>query len=209
LPVAAEPIRVIDTDTHVIEPVDLWTSRLPTKWHDIGPRVAYDEGFGEDRWIVGDTWLSPGGYYAMAGWPEPVPAHPSHLDEADPGGHDPAARLQRMDEYGIHAALLYPNIIAFNGGAFMELEPSLSLACVRAYNDFQTQFSEADPTRLVPLTVLPFWDLDATIAEVRRCAAMGHRGVTFAGKVDRAGLPHFTSDHWDPLYQVVRTSISR
>ena len=27
-------LRVIDTDAHVTEPADLWTSRLPKKWED-------------------------------------------------------------------------------------------------------------------------------------------------------------------------------
>ena len=35
--------RVIDTDTHVIEPYDLWTSRLPARWRDQAPHVKWDE----------------------------------------------------------------------------------------------------------------------------------------------------------------------
>ena len=36
--------RVIDTDTHVIEPYDLWTSRLDVgKWGDKVPHVRFDE----------------------------------------------------------------------------------------------------------------------------------------------------------------------
>ena len=36
--------KVIDTDTHVIEPYDLWTSRLDVKkWGDKVPHVKFDE----------------------------------------------------------------------------------------------------------------------------------------------------------------------
>ncbi len=196
----ATDLRVIDTDTHLVEPLDLWTSRLPEKWKDQAPRAEWDEEWGEHRWLVGSTKLSPVGYYAMAGWRAPLPSHPLTLEEADPGSWDPNVRLTRMDEYGIYAAVLYPNVIAFNAGVFMSLERELALACVQAYNDFQTEFASANPQRLIPLTVLPFWDLEATLKEVARCHDMGHRGVVFAGKFEQAGLPHFTDARWDPLY---------
>ena len=32
-------IRVVDTDTHVTEPPDLWTSRVASKWKDDVPHV--------------------------------------------------------------------------------------------------------------------------------------------------------------------------
>ena len=35
----ADPIAVIDPDTHVTEPVDVWTSRLPRKCND-APNLA-------------------------------------------------------------------------------------------------------------------------------------------------------------------------
>ncbi len=35
---------VIDVDTHVTEPADLWTSRLPRKWHDRAPRIERIKG---------------------------------------------------------------------------------------------------------------------------------------------------------------------
>ncbi len=200
----ATDVRVIDTDTHVVEPLDLWTSRLPKKWLADAPHTEWDEEWGEHRWVVAGKKLSPIGYYAMAGWSAPTPSHPLTLDEADHGTWDPAARLKRMDEYGIYAAVLYPNVIAFNNGLFMNMDPELGLACVRAYNDFQTEFASEDPKRLVPLTVMPFWDMDATIKEIERCREAGHRGVVFAGKFEQAGLPHFTDEHWDPFYSTVQ-----
>ena len=54
MPLLAESIQVIDTDTHVVEPPDLWTSRLPAKYGDRIPRVLFDEGWGMQRWRVGD-----------------------------------------------------------------------------------------------------------------------------------------------------------
>lgn len=34
---------VIDCDTHVTEPPDLFTSRLPAKWQDQAPRIRKNE----------------------------------------------------------------------------------------------------------------------------------------------------------------------
>ena len=35
--------RIISTDDHVVEPPDLWTSRLPSKYLDRAPRVVRDK----------------------------------------------------------------------------------------------------------------------------------------------------------------------
>jgi predicted TIM-barrel fold metal-dependent hydrolase len=101
--------------------------------------------------------------------------------------------------------VLYPNIIAFEGFAFMALkDEDLKLACVRTYNDYQAEFASVAPERFITLAVLPFWDLEESIREVRRCHAMGHRGVLWAATLDKHGLPDFTDSHWDPLYAVAQ-----
>jgi len=48
-----DQFRVIDTDTHVIEPYDLWTSRLPARWRDRAPHVEWDSSRQEDAWYFG------------------------------------------------------------------------------------------------------------------------------------------------------------
>jgi hypothetical protein len=54
LPSDVDQYRVIDTDTHVIEPYDLWTSRLSVaKWGDKVPHVRWDERRQEDAWYFG------------------------------------------------------------------------------------------------------------------------------------------------------------
>ncbi|MXZ78355.1 MAG: amidohydrolase [Acidimicrobiia bacterium] len=195
-----EDIKIIDTDTHVTEPPDLWTSRLPRKWASICPRVELNQSSGLECWRVGDEWLNPVAYYSVAGWPEYPPSHPPTLAEADSGAWDPAERLRRMDEYGIYAQVLYPNIIGFDTQVFMtQTDSDFSLACVRAYNDFLTDFASEDPNRLVPIAMLPFWDLEASVAEIVRCADLGHRGVLFANQYENAGLPPFVDPHWDPV----------
>ena len=197
----AEQFRVIDTDTHVIEPYDLWTSRMSSKWGDDRPHVAFDEKWNTKRWRVGDHWLNPVGYYSAAGWPEHVPSYPPTLEEANPAGHQAAERLKLMDSYGLYAQVLYPNIIGFESQLFASMkDQDLALDCVRAYNDFLTDFASADPKRLLPITMLPFWDVDATVKEMTRCREAGHAGALWAAKLHVLGHPRINNHHWDPVY---------
>ena len=67
------------------------------------------------------------------------------------------------------------------------------------YNDFQTEWCSADSRRLIPLAFLPWWDVDAAVAELERCFAMGHRGVNWGSEFERLGLPAMRDTHWDPV----------
>ena len=58
----------------------------------------------------------------MAGWNEYPPDHPKRWNDADPATWDATARLKKMDEYGIHAQVLYPNVGLFNSSLLVELD---------------------------------------------------------------------------------------
>ncbi len=74
----------IDADTHITEPGDVWTSRLPQKFQDAAPRMIRTDD-GVDLWQFGQAERKiPVGATAMAGWPEPFPSFPKNLDEAAP-----------------------------------------------------------------------------------------------------------------------------
>jgi uncharacterized protein len=194
-------LGVIDADTHLTEPVDLWTARLPERFRDRAPRVERHEPSGMLRWRIGDRWCSRVGNYSLAGWPEFPPSCPPTLEDANPAAYDAEARLAHMDSVGVQAQVLYPNVIAFEGHAFLALDDDeLRLACVRTYNDYQSEFASIAPERFVLLTMLPFWDVDASVDELRRCHAMGHRGVLWAATLEKHGFPDFPAEHWDPIY---------
>jgi predicted TIM-barrel fold metal-dependent hydrolase len=201
-----ETSPVIDTDSHVAEPPDLWTSRLPeSKWGDRRPRVIFDERVGRDRWLIGGRKLTTVASWATAGWHEYPPGHPPTIAEADPAAFEAAPRLQRMDEFGITAQALYPNLLAFSNHAFLAQEdPELILECVRAYNDFLVDFASVAPERFILLCALPFWDVEATVAEMKRCKAMGHHGMLFIAKPHKMGLPRLADDHWAPVFNLAQ-----
>ncbi len=200
----AERIPIVDTDSHVSEPPDLWTSRMPARWADTAPHIEVDDR-GVEVWVVGDTALGGAWRNSLAGWRDYLPSVPTRQADVDPAAYDATARLAKLDDYGIWAQVLYPNILAFNPTAILSAgDAAFHLACVRAYNDFLVDFAAADPRRLVPIMVLPFWDVQASVAEIWRAAALGHRGILFANRPDMAGLPALRSSHWNPVYRTAQ-----
>ena len=193
--------RVIDVDSHVSEPADLWTSRVAKKWGDKVPHTRIDPASGKEQWVVGGQPLMHVGMTAIAGFDGTLPDCPTTLADCPPGAYDPHARLAYLDGEGIHGQVLYPNVGGFGSGWFLKLgEPELMLECVRAYNDFIVEWASADPTRLVPIMATPFWDVDASVREIERCAARGVRGVLFGSQPQDFGEPPLTSPHWDPIF---------
>ncbi len=192
---------IIDSDTHVTEAADLWTSRVPARLKDRVPRVEWDEEKQEQAWYIGDEWINSVGITAIAGYKDPYPAHPATFEEAHPGSYDANARLRYMDEMGIWAMVLYPNVGGFGNQVFGRIDdPEAKLACVRAYNDFLIEWSSADSRRLIPIMTLPYWDVEASVAEIERSATAGHRGVLFTGEPQSFGLPLLGHRHWDPIW---------
>ncbi|MFT4581394.1 MAG: putative TIM-barrel fold metal-dependent hydrolase [Gammaproteobacteria bacterium] len=192
---------IIDVDTHVTEVSDVWTARLPAKMRDLGPRVERDDR-GRDWWMIGGKKVVQIGLTATAGVGD-MKSPPKGYDDIHPGAFDAHARLKYMDEMGIWAMVLYPNVGGFGAQQFLRLnDPELMLACVTAYNDWQTEWASADARRLLPITSTPFWDIEAAVKEVRRCAKLGHRGILFTGEPHSYGQPVLGDAHWDPLWAV-------
>jgi predicted TIM-barrel fold metal-dependent hydrolase len=193
---------VIDSDTHITEPPDTWTSRLPAKYRERAPRIVNDPRFGWDVWQIGSQRAAiTVGHTAVAGWPEPFPAAPRRFEEVPKAAHDARARLAYMDSIGVWAAALYPNVGGFGNEAFLRLgDPELMLACVRAYNDFLIDWIAADPRRFIPILATPFWDPKASAEEIARSAKRGHKGVLFTGEPQKFGQPSLADPHWDPLW---------
>ncbi len=194
---------VIDADAHISEPPGLFRDRVPSRMRDRVPYIGRGED-GHDVWILnGEPFHHVGISAHGAGWKEPLPSTPATFEDMNPAAYDAKARLEYMDSVGIWAQVLYPNVAGFGAQRFLQMEdPEVMLACVRAYNDFQTEWVCEDPNRLLAVTALPFWDIDATVAEVVRCAEMGHRALLFSGEPNRFGFPVLGSPHWDPLWSV-------
>jgi predicted TIM-barrel fold metal-dependent hydrolase len=212
---------IIDVDAHVVEPRDVWTSRLPAKYRDIGPRIVYAPG--GDVKLVGSSYIEAPGtegpdvawwfyedrqvslkrYIAAAGFPaEEVGMHGVTYETMRPGCYQPAERLGDMDLNGVHAQLCFPNFPRFCGQVFLwGQDKELSLLSVRAYNDWMVEeWCGTSGGRLLPLCIIPLWDAELAVAEVRRNAARGVRAVAFSELPPYLGLPSVHSRYWDPFF---------
>jgi len=192
--------KVIDVDTHLTEPPDVWTSRLPAKYGDMIPHM---ERMGrKDMWMINGKAAGAPGAYTMAGHDGIFPeSYRDTWDELPASAYDPAERLKLMDDEGIHAQVLYPNVGGFGSGRFLRLpDEELKLACVRAYNDFVIEWTNEDPNRLVPVMGTPFWDVDETVREIERCAKLGAKSVLFCNAPEAFDLPPTRHPRWDPIW---------
>ena len=216
-------IQVIDVDTHISEPEDVWTSRVSAKWGDQIPhvvkagaagatggadvvaKVSIDRAADDDIWVVNGKPGMPTALLAWSGHDQHWPGHPHTLADAHLAASNAEARLKLMDEVGVYANLLFPNV----GGSRQYLniarnEPDLALECCRAYNDFLTEWCSADPNRLLAQVSLPLWDLDACVTEIERNAAAGHKSVMMTYQPDGYDLPWLADPHWDPIWNATQ-----
>lgn len=190
---------IIDADSHITEPSDVWTSRVAAKDVESVPHVVRKDG--HDVWVLNDVQIDTVGVSAPAGWDDFPASYPPGFEDVHPGSYSAADRVKYMDEAGIWAQVLYPNVAGFGAQRFLAMKDErLQLECVRAYNDFQSEWVSAAPQRLIPNISLPYWDVNASVAEIERCAALGFKSILFTGEPQRFGLAPLGDRSWDPLY---------
>jgi predicted TIM-barrel fold metal-dependent hydrolase len=196
-------VLIIDTDTHLTEPRDLWSSRAPARFADRLPKVVEANGR--------DTWVFDGHVIGMAGGSSAVNRAGSKqlgmsfiggtYDDVHRGAWDLEARLTTMDDMGVWAQIVYPNTFGFGGQRFIQVDdPGLRLLAVQIFNDASAEMQEASGQRLFAMAVTPWWDVDAAVAEVRRAAAMGLRGINSGTGPHLHGLPDLGEAYWDPFW---------
>ena len=109
---------LIDVDSHITEAPGTWIERVPAKYRDRVPRVERRDG--EDVWLIDGERATTVGPTAPAGRTEPVPTMPRTYEDLLPAAYD-AQALEMLDEIGIWAQLLYPNVGGFGGQRFLRL----------------------------------------------------------------------------------------
>ncbi|WP_236795483.1 amidohydrolase family protein [Amycolatopsis sp. GM8] len=204
-------IPIIDTDTHVIEAADVWTKRLPAKWRDQTMQVRWSDKTQHEMWCIGErpfkrAWENVSYKVSGDGEREQVVDErwaPPTLAEAHPSAHLPRERVAIMDDWGIKLSVLYPNSAGFALEPFLDHpNPEISLAHVRAYNDYQIEeWVGSAPGRFIPMMALPYWDVPAAVAEIERLADSGFGGVVMTGAPQQHDQPHLISRHWDPMWR--------
>jgi predicted TIM-barrel fold metal-dependent hydrolase len=193
---------LISVDDHVLEPPDVWTSRLPAKDRDRAPHIETSDGM--EYWLYDGKKMPHSGLSAVVGKakeefsPEPLP-----YSEMRPGCYNAAARVEDMNRAGVLASLCFPSVTRFCGQLFWEAsDKDFALTCLKAYNDWMIEeWCGSAPGRYIPLTLIPLWDPQLAVKELERCAAMGSTSFAFSENPEPLGLPtiHDKDGYWEPV----------
>jgi predicted TIM-barrel fold metal-dependent hydrolase len=195
---------LISVDDHVQEPPDLWTSRLPSsRWGNRIPHIERSAD-GAERWVMDGQVLLDGRPASAAALMANRNHEPSRWDEVPRAAYRPSERLKAMDACGVDYSVLYPTIAGSAGQTFGQLKDSdLELACVQAYNDWLIDEWAAASDRFIPQCIVPVWPPEATVTEIKRAVARGHRGVIFpALPMDLRDVPHVAEPDYDPVWAI-------
>ena len=199
MPLPAD-VQIVSVDDHVIEHPRVWLDRLPEKHREAGPQIVEIDG--KEMWRL-EGQLRPNiGLNAVAGKdPKDFGMDPVRFDEMLPGCYDITKRVEDMNTDGVHVQLCFPSFPGFAGSTFFGMqEKELATLCVQAWNDFIIdEWCAGAPGRMIPMVLVPFWDVEASVREVERTAAKGAKAISFTESPHNIGLPSFHTDHWDPL----------
>lgn len=198
-------IKVIDTDTHLTEPHDLWTARAPAAYRDRVPQVKTVDG--RRQWFVaGDVALAPAAPASVVrkdrSKASGVDFFRWQIEDVHPASYDVKARLALMDELEIWAQIVYPNLAGFGNQRFLKIDDAdLRNACVQIYNDAMAELQRSSGERIFPMALIPWWDIPAAVKEVERAHGMGLRGIVTTSDPESAGLPDIAQPDWNPFWE--------
>src|SRR5438876_5790617 len=209
---ASKRFAVFDSDSHVVEPRELWTKYLEPEYRTLGKHALWREDgkLGSYLKVNGkmfrDTVNSniprhaiwrPGMTWDKVGELDPKRRHPM-----TDGAADPQARLRDMDAMGVDQALLYPTWFA--EGFHLVEDPDVAYALARAYNDWVADFCRAAPERLFAAAMVPLQNMDYTLEELQRVARVPSVRAVFI-------RPMFVEDRYlnHPYYEPLWAELGR
>ena len=188
--------RIISSDNHVIEPPDLWTTRIEGRFTDRAPRVVRIEGF--DYWLCEGLRLVSMAGGAQAGrrfeGAEKLSRRDVH-ENVRPGGYIPDEYVKDMDIDSVDAGIIFPTVGLLLYGV---PDGELLTAICHVYNDWIAEFCQAHPKRLNGIAMLNVDDIQSATRELERCAKLGLVGamVTAYPPEDRP----FSLPEYEPLW---------
>jgi predicted TIM-barrel fold metal-dependent hydrolase len=204
---ARKSFTVFDSDSHVVEPAEVWTKYLDPEFRTLGRNALWrEEGkLGSYLKVNGkvfrDTMNSniprhaiwrPGMTWDQIGELDPDTRHPMTA-----GAADAQARLNDMDAMGVDQALLYPTWFA--EGFHLIEDPDVAYALARAYNDWIADFCKVAPQRLYAAAMVPLQNMDHALEELRRVRRTACFRAAFIRPMFLEGR-YFTHPYYDPLW---------
>jgi len=190
---------IVDCDSHVMEPADLWQTHLEPKYRDRAIRIERRDGI--EHLIIGEESVLSGVLAGLGG---------AHLDRGDvfkpgmtyadgcePASYEPAARAAMLDDWGVDVGVLFPTIGIL---PFPTEDVELASAYCRAYNRWQKEFHEGAPGRVAPIAAVNWRDVDEAVRELKTCIKAGFKGLFVPPEVVDGRRPG--EAHFDPIWRV-------
>lgn len=193
-PGVTEATWLISSDSHIVEPPDLWAARAPDA--ERLPRVVSEED-GDWWYIDGRKTMSflgiqPGMRFDQ----DPAKLRISGtFAEVSPAAFDPGAYIAANESDGVWGTVIYPS-----EGLVLFSVPSTEVVteAMRIYNDWIADFCSHDTTRLKGVAMVNVDEPAAAAEELRRCHALGLAGALIT-VAPPAWLP-FRSRELDPFW---------
>ena len=168
--------HVISSDSHIVEPADLWTNRIDPRFKEQAPYLRRE---GDADWWYVDRDLSLGSLGVLVGagirFDDPSKISFRGTIEGGPrGGFDPDEHIRDMDMDGVDGEVVYPSI---GLRLFRIPDSALFSAICRAYNDWLAEFCSAYPARLKGIAMVNVDDVQEGVEEIKRTRKLGLAGA--------------------------------
>ena len=185
---------VVSGDSHIIEPVDLFKTRLPERLRD---RALWEEEFTLDEPIVpgGHTEFKKLHTIGFDGWTISKYRQSGGLT---PDG-EPEHILRDMNLDGVDAAVMFPNLSLF---VLFTDDHELSMAHARVYNDFIVERYLPYKNRMRPTAAIPLTDIPDAVAEIERSARAGLGAILLP---EIPPVPYWSRDY-DPVWAAAQAA---
>lgn len=184
---------VVDAAQYIVEPPDMWTSRVAARHREQAPTVVSLPDGGEAWSFEGGAWSRPMGLEVAAGRsPLDIKASGYTYETLREGMYDARERIEDMRIDEVDEACIFPT---FGMSVRNIADADLHLACVQAYNDGLWEWvQEGDPRRLLPHALMPAVGYAAAMGELKRVVKKGYRGIVFSGWPGAGAEPQADED---------------
>jgi|LNAP01.1.fsa_nt_gb predicted TIM-barrel fold metal-dependent hydrolase len=199
-----DDLILISVDDHIVEPPTMYDQHLTAAQKSIAPKVLKDKN-GADYWLYEGKRAGNIGLNAVVGrMREEYGCEPISFEQMRKGAWDIHSRVEDMNANGLLASINFPSVVTFDGSLFHRFENKKNaLTLLKAYNDWHIdEWCGSYPGRNIPNALVPYWDINATVEEIKRVVAKGCHAITFSDNPALKGQPSIHDPHWEPLWKV-------
>lgn len=199
-----EDMIIISVDDHIVEPADMFEQHLPPELKAKAPQYVMDAN-GNGYWEYENRRVSNIGLNAVVGRPrDEYGMEPTAIDQMRKGAWNAEARVDDMNANGLLSSLNFGTFVGFDGSFFAGAQDKkLAHRMVQAYNDWHIdEWCGAHPGRFIPMAILPVWDIDLVVEEIKRVSKKGVHAVSFSDNPALKGLPSIHKQNWEPLWKI-------